>query len=185
MSDLFPKAGFLKLGYHKGQVEAFFDSAKQAYERPPLEPGALSAFDVRRTAFDLRRGGYAMHDVDQALDRLEAALLARLRDQFIAQYGQQAWMQMLAQRAQVLYPRLRRPRGQRFARPSGFKRGYDVRDVDALLGRLVTFFDKGVPVTPDELRKATFRRKSGRGGYDERTVDVYLDRAVEILQAAQ
>ncbi len=185
MSDLFPKAGALKLGYHKGQVDAFFTSAREAYERPALEEGAMTSFHVRRAAFDLRRGGYAMADVDQALDRLEAALSTRLRDQFVAQYGQQAWMQMLAQRAQVLYPRLRRPRGQRFAKPSGLRRGYDVKDVDALMGRLVAFFDKGAPITPDELRTATFRRRSGRGGYDERTVDVYLDRAVEILQAAQ
>lgn len=185
MTDLFPRASFLRQGYRRSQVDAFFAQARAAYERPALDEHAMSTFHVRRTAFDLTYRGYKMEDVDLALDRLEAALSTRLREQFTAAYGQAAWMQMLGQRAQSLYPRLRRPLGQRFAHPAGGKKGYDAREVDALLGRLVSFFDTGAPVTADELRVATFARRGGKGGYDERTVDVYLDRAVEILQGAQ
>lgn len=94
-------------------------------------------------------------------------------------------MQELARRAQVLYPRLRRPRGQRFKSPKRGKRGYDARQVDALLDRLIAFFDRGEPLSHDELRAATFSRKGRRGAYDEGTVDAYLARAVDILMGAQ
>jgi len=185
MTDLFPRAGFLRTGYHRGQVDAFFAKARAAYERPALDETAMSALDVRQAAFDLAKGGYKLADVDLALDRLEAAFASRSREQFVRQHGQQAWMQLLAQRAQVLYPRLRRPLGQRFSPPKAGKRGYDAKQVDDLLGRLIAFFDRGEPLTPEELREATFAARGRRGGYDERTVDAFLARSVDILMGAQ
>lgn len=184
MKDMFPHVNPLARGYHRGQVDAFFAQARMAYERPALDEQAMSAFDVHRAAFDLARGGYKTDAVDAALDRLETAFATRARDQFVRAHGQDAWMAQLAQRAQVLYPRLRRPKGQRFRSPVRSMRGYDARDVDALLGRLIAFFDSGAALTPDDLRSATFRRRGRRGAYDERTVDAYIARAVDILQGA-
>jgi DivIVA domain-containing protein len=184
MRDLFPRAGFLRTGYHRVQVDAFFAEARAAYERPMLDDQTLSSLDVRRAAFDLKKGGYKCAAVDSALDRLELAFAARARDQFVRAHGQQAWMTRLAESAQALYPRLRRPAGDRFRAPDR-GRGYDVRAVDALLDRLIEFFDKGAALTPEELRAATFPRKRGRRAYDERTVDAFIARAVDVLMGAQ
>lgn len=185
MRDLFPHAGFMRTGYHFGQVDEFFERARAAYERPMLDESALSAFDVRRAAFDLKRGGYKTAAVDSALDRLEIAFATRAREQFVRAHGQEAWMNELAQRAQVLYPRLRRPKGQRFRRPVKSRRGYDAREVDTLIDRLIAFFDSGESLTPEDLRHATFKRRSKRGAYDEPTVDAFLARAVDVLMGAQ
>ena len=185
MKDLFPRAGFMRRGYHRVQVEAFFADARSAYERPMLDDQTLSSLDVRRTAFDMKRGGYHCEAVDSALDRLELAFSARARDQFVRAYGQQAWMNRLAESAQALYPRLRRPRGERFRGPVGSRHGYDARDVDVIVERLTAFFDRGEPLAPEDLRAATFRRKGKRGAYDERTVDAFLARSVDILLGVQ
>jgi DivIVA domain-containing protein len=67
----------------------------------------------------------------------------------------------------------------------GSRRGYDAREVDALIERLIVFFDRGEPLAPEELRTATFRRKGKRAAYDELTVDAFLARAVDILLGAQ
>lgn len=180
MADLFPRVGAFRLGYHRAEVDEYFSQARVAYEQ--LQPGAdLAAFDVRRVNFDLTRRGYSTAAVDAALDRLETAFATRSKERYVARYGQDAWMRDLADRAQTLYPRLRRPAGERFARPRRMRGGYDARQVDRLMDRLVAFFDTGAPLTADDIRAAAFKRRSGRGGYDERVVDVYLARAIDIL----
>jgi len=185
MSDLFPRGGFARLGYAVRQVDDFFAQARAVYERPVLEESQMSALDVRRAAFDLKRGGYATRAVDEALDRLEVAFATRAREQFVRTHGHDAWMRVLAERAQVLYPRLRRPRGERFAHPTGLLgKGYNAAQVDAMLERLTAFFDTGAPLSPEELRAALFTRSGGKKAYSERVVDVYLARAADILQGA-
>ncbi len=185
MSDLFPRGGFLRTGYAVRQVDDFFARARAAYERPILDEGAVSSHDVRRAAFDLKRGGYKTAPVDEALARLEVAFATRSREQYVRAHGQEAWMRVLAERAQVLYPRLRRPRGSRFAHPRGlFGKGYSATEVDAILDRLVAFFDTGAPLAPEELRAVLFSRRGGKRAYDERVVDAYLARAGDILQGA-
>lgn len=185
MRDLFPRAGFGRIGYHRAQVDEFFAKARSSYEQSVLEDDAMSALDVRRAAFDLKRGGYKTAAVDTALDRLEVAFATRAREQFVRAHGQEAWMAKLAESAQVLYPRLRRPAGQRFRKPVKSRKGYDAREVDALLDRFIAFFDQGQDLTADELRAATFTRRGKRGAYDERTVDAFLARAIDILMGAQ
>lgn len=181
MTVLFPKVNALRLGYHPTQVEGFFEQARAAYERPSAPQGDLAPLDVRRTAFDLKHGGYETAAVDSALDRLEVAFVTRQRDAFVRSHGTEAWMQDLAQRAQTLYPRLRRPAGDRFAHPSGLGRGYRADDVDDLLSRITAFFDRGAPLTADDVRGATFRAARGGRAYDEGTVDAFLARMVDIL----
>ncbi|WP_062522922.1 DivIVA domain-containing protein [Demequina silvatica] len=181
MTALFPKVGSLKLGYHPTQVDEFFDKARSAYERPGQPDSSLVSLDVRRTAFDLKHGGYDTGAVDSALDRLEAAFIGRQRESFVRTNGQDAWMQDLAQRAQTLYPRLRRPAGERFGHPSAVGTGYRASDVDDLLTRITAFFDRGAPLTADEVRGATFRSALGSRAYDEATVDAFLARMVDIL----
>lgn len=181
---LFPKVGAMRLGYDRTDVDDFFGKARTAYEQPGI-PEDFAPFEVRRASFDLKHGGYSTAAVDAALDRLETAFATRIRERYSKEHGPDAWMRDLADRAQALYPRLRRPVGDRFAHPSGLHKGYDVSDVDAIMDRLVAFFDQGTPLTADEVRGATFGTRRGKKAYSERVVDVYLARAVDILLGAQ
>ncbi|WP_236683354.1 DivIVA domain-containing protein [Demequina sediminicola] len=180
---MFSRVSVFKLGYEREGVEEFFSYARHAYEN---QAGAqqLDPMEVRRANFDLVHRGYSPVEVDAALDRLEVAFAVRGREQFVRTQGQDAWMRDLADRAQALYPRLRRPAGERFAHPGAMSAGYDASEVDATLDRLIAFFDKGEQVTPDELRNVMFKRKKGRKAYSEAVVDAYLARAVDILLGA-
>jgi DivIVA domain-containing protein len=140
--------------------------------------------DVRTVAFDLVRGGYATSAVDGALDRLEGAFVRRERAAFVGRQSQKEWMSAVAERATTLYPRLVRPRGERFAPPER-GRGYLADDVDEVLDRLVAYFDRNGTLTSAELRGATFRPARGGRAYAEGPVDAYLDRAVEVLLAVE
>jgi len=181
MSDLFPRTSALRSGYHRPQVEQFFSRARSAYEQAAGSGADLTPLDVRRASFDLKRGGYSTAAVDAALDRLEVAFAKRTRDSFIREHGQDAWMQELASRAQVLYPRLRRPKGEHFAHPNFLSRGYDAREVDKVLARVTAFFDRGEPLTAQQVRMVAFAQTSGKRAYDEATVDAFLARTVDIL----
>ncbi len=180
MSDgMFRTVSSLRHGYDPDEVDEFFAHARQMYEAGPA--GGLSGKDVRRVSFDMVRGGYVTAAVDAALDRLEAAFVARARSEVIAQRGQQVWLGQLGDQARTLYGRLGRQDGDRFAPPSGRNPGYEPADVDALCHRLVAYFDTGAPLTAAEVRTATFRRRNGRDGYDEASVDAFCGRAVEVL----
>lgn len=181
MTDLFPRTSVLRLGYHREQVGEFFSLARQAYERPANVDTELTPLEVRRASFDLKHGGYSTAAVDTALDRLEIAFAKRARDAYVRQHGQDAWMQQLAVRAQVLYPRLRRPKGERFAHPSQLSHGYDAHEVDKVLARITAFFDRGEPLTAAQVRAVTFTRATGKRAYDEATVDAFLARSIDIL----
>lgn len=185
MTDMFPRVGFLHQGYDRDQVNEFFANVRAAYERPIVDPNGLTPMDIRHAAFDMRGRGYKTTAVDAALDRLEDAFTARMREQFIQANGINAWHAQLAERAQVLYERLRRPKGERFSRPRGLKRGYYANPVDALLDRITAFFDKGEPLTVQDLRTAIFPRRAKWRSYDESKVDAYLARAIDILQGVQ
>lgn len=179
MTGMFRQVGRLQTGYEPEQVESFFDHARRVYEGDDSVP--LTAKDVRMAAFDLVRGGYDPVHVDAALDRLERAFVSRQRTEHVATHGQQAWMDHLAAQARTLYGRLTRPDGDRFARAPRGEAAYDPEDVDALCHRLVDYFDHGHPLTSDEVRNVTFRRRSGRRGYAEPSVDAFCARAVEVL----
>ncbi|WP_456826603.1 DivIVA domain-containing protein [Cellulomonas sp. P5_E12] len=180
MSDgMFRTVSGLKQGYDPDEVDDFFSHARAVYEQGPA--GGLASKDVRGVAFDMVRGGYVTAAVDAALDRLEAAFVARSRAEYIATQGQQAWMSKLSEQARTLYGRLGRPDGDRFAAPDGRHQGYEPADVDELCRRLVAYFDKGTPLSAAEVRSATFRRRKGRNAYAEGPVDAFLARAVEVL----
>jgi DivIVA domain-containing protein len=176
---MFRTVNRLSYGYDPDQVDTFFEHARRAYEGDATEP--ITDADVRHAAFDLVRGGYVTNSVDAALDRLERAFAARTRGQFVAAHGQHAWMEHVAAQARTLYERLRRPNGERFAPARRGEQAYAAADVDALCHRLVEYFDKGTPLTSDEIRHATFSRARGHAGYAEGPVDAFFERAVEVL----
>lgn len=182
MSSTFPRARVFSYGYQIEEVDEFLDRARSAYERPGDVP-PMTAADIRTAAFSVKRRGYSTEAVDAALERLEEAFERRGRDEYIRANGQQAWMSKLGERAQTLYPRLRRPEGERFSHPAK-GHGYDIEEVDAILDRLTAFFERGQALTAQEVRTAQFSSKSGKKAYDERPVDAYLARAVEVLVGA-
>lgn len=179
MTVTFPETSWPKFGYDKEQVDAFFSDARRYYDTPGRSE--MAGADVSAATFALRRGGYSTAEVDAALDRLEAAFIAKERAEFIATYGAQAWMAQLAERAQTLYPRLVRPAGNRFTRARRGMPAYDIDEVDALCQRLIDYFDQTSPITAHEVRTAVFTTRKGPKGYAEASVDAFLARAVEVL----
>lgn len=183
MAQAFPRTGRWSSGYDPEQVDDFFDRARAAYESDDDQP-QMTAEDVRNAAFDLVRHGYDPARVDAALDRLEGAFVQRTRARSIADEGQDGWMDDVARRATSLYPRLVRPLGERFSAPEK-GRGYDRGAVDALLDRMIDYFDSGAELTAAEIRSATFPSASRDRAYAEGPVDAFLDRAVDVLLAVE
>lgn len=178
-------------GYVPDEVEEFFARAKVAYEHERARGAGpernrdvrpLRSWEVRTAAFRLGWGGYDVQEVDAALDRLEDAVASRERHRLVRDGGEDALMDELARRARGLQGRLDRPAGERFSPPRGrFDRGYDAGDVDELCDRLNSYFNDGRPMSADEVRRAVFRARRGRGAYREPEVDAFLDRAVAIM----
>jgi DivIVA domain-containing protein len=182
MAETFPRSKRWSSGYDVDQVDEFFAEARAAYESDA--DSGMSAADVRAAAFDLVRHGYDPAHVDAALDRLEGAFVKRARARSIRTEGQGVWMDEVAKRATTLYGRLVRPAGERFAPPER-GRGYSAEAVDALLDRLVDYFDSGAELSAAEVRSATFPSASGDRAYAEGPVDAFLDRAVDVLLAVE
>lgn len=181
MSEMFPRAGRLRRGYRRDQVDRYFERAHELYDSGDAEQ--MSAQSVRDAAFDIARGGYRPEAVDSALDRLEAAFLQRRRSDFVAEHGRQAWMDQVAEHATTLYPRLLRPRGERFRPAKG--RGYSRAEVDALMDRVSAYFDSSAALSSAEVRSAAFTSAKRRKAYDEASVDRYLGRVVEVLLSVE
>ncbi len=194
----FKSASRLVKGYDKAEVDEFFARARVAYEasKAPAgtggqllaptrkDPAAMTAQEVRTTAFTLRRGGYAVGEVDAALDRLEDALSSAERTNLVVTKGEEALIQHLTATAETLRGRLNRPDGERFARGiRGWERTYDVREVDDLCRRLEAYFNEGEEMSVDDVRRAAFRARWGNLGYREPTVDAFLDRVVTVMSA--
>jgi len=179
MTSMFTTVSRFRSGYSPAEVDEFFAQARAVYEGDGAV--TMTAKDVRDVAFSIVQGGYAWDAVDSALDRLEAAFVARERAEYVAQHGQEAWMARMAELARTLYPRLTRGDGKRFATASGLRAGYDKDEVDALCRRLIAYFDKGQPITSREIRAAAFRKRRGSRAYVEAPVDAFLARAAEVL----
>ena len=166
--DTFERVGRVKWGYNPAQVDEFLALAKEAYGNP-----SLSGFDegtVRNAAFDRSRHGYVPDEVDAALDRLEAAFIKAKRARIVASSGENAWLNETYSDAKSLYPRLLRPRGERFKDAEQW--GYKKEDVDAVLDRLADYFDGKTELSSQELRACVFEQSKKSKAYDPAVVDV-------------
>lgn len=181
MSDMFPRTRFLRPGYRPEQVDGYFATAREIYDGG--ETNEMDSEGVRTVAFDIVRRGYQPAAVDAALDRLETAFLHRRRADYVAEHGRSAWMEVAAQLATSLYPRLLRPAGERFA--PAHRRGYAKTEVDALMERVSAYFDDGAELTAADVRSQTFHPAKGSHAYDEASVDRYLARVVEVLLSVE
>lgn len=178
----FPDAPRREKGYDKRAVEVFLARARAAFESPGSDP-QITSITVRDAAFPLVKRGYAVAAVDAALGRIEDAFANREREEGIAREGVTGWLDGARATAQEVLNRLARPDGQRFARARGMRYGYHIDEVDLVSRKLVGFFERGEPVTVDQVRQAAFRMQ--RRGYREEQVDAVLDAVVEVMLAVR
>ena len=182
MASTFPHARRSQPAYDPDEVDEFLAEARRAYLGEPTE-SRITASSIRRTAFSMRKGGYAASHVDAALARLEDAFATRERERMIGTNGDGAWYDNARQVAQEVLDRLVRPLGHRFRRVSPFAVGYNPKDVDPFVDRISDFLQTGAPVTADEIRESSFRPR--RGGYSEAQVDLLLDTTVAVILAVR
>jgi DivIVA domain-containing protein len=166
------------MGYNPEQVDALLDLARRQYESP--EQVVLRASDLRGLRLDLVSGGYAVAQVDAALDNLEDHFIRAEVKVFRERYGDQELVKRYKELQQALIPRLRRAKGKRFAKVSLLARGYDKKKVDEMCEQLLTHFNGGPRVKITAVRRAQF--SAARSGYSMPQVDSFLDRAIEALQ---
>jgi DivIVA domain-containing protein len=178
----FPRSPKSAPGYDVEQVDEFLQTARRAYDGDETAP-ALTAADIRHTAFSMAKGGYSTTHVDAALERLEDAFAARERENARARQGDSAWYEEARTTAQVVLNRLDRPLGHRFDRVGFLTLGYNRNDVDRFANRLVRYFQDGRPMSVEEVRTVTFREQ--RGGYREAQVDLLLDSVTDVMLAVR
>ncbi|MFI8594929.1 DivIVA domain-containing protein [Microbacterium sp. NPDC078428] len=192
MSETHPVSGFPDApgrtrGYDKRAVDEFLERARVAFEVDPSTEGVsgadLDAAAVRTASFPLVRGGYAIGPVDAALSRVEDAFAARERDSAVSEHGAREWVERARGEAQVLLDRLSRPATRKFARTGLLGFGYRVDEVDLVAGRLVAYFERGAPVSVEQVRSVAFRMQ--RRGYREEQVDAVLDAVIEVMLAVR
>lgn len=171
-ADLFERAGRLRKGYDREQVEEFLDRAKQVWDAGG-PPGPITSWHVRTVGFDMRRGGYVVPAVDSALDRIEDAFVSREE-----RAGPANWREA----EDAVLARLEREDGQRFPRGKGLGQGYRISEVDDLCHEIREHLVLGRPLTVDEVRTSVFRIGRGSRGYREAPVDAYLDRVVDVMR---
>jgi DivIVA domain-containing protein len=183
VSTTFPRTRKSKPGYAVDEVEDFLEDARRAYSADRSAPTVVSAESIRRTAFDMEKGGYSIAHVDAALERLEDAFAAREKERAVAEVGDQAWFGRARVTAQEALDRLDRPWGHKFKRMSGLTLGYHPKDVDEFGERLTAYFQDGKPMSVDEVRTVAFRTR--RGGYNEVQVDLFLDAIIGVMLAVR
>lgn len=183
MSTTFPRTRNSRRGYNIEQVEDFLEEARRAYSAEPGEPVVIGAETIRHTAFSLQKGGYSPAHVDAALERLEDAFATRERESARREAGDEAWFTEARTKAKEIIDRLGRPPRQRFRRTNILSNGYDRKEVDAFADRLAAYFQKGSPMSVDEVRTVAFHPR--KGGYLEAQVDQLLDAVVSVMLAVR
>ncbi|GAA4074892.1 MULTISPECIES: DivIVA domain-containing protein [Actinomadura] len=146
-------------GYDRAQVDGLLRRIGDA-----LRGGTMvTADEVRRTRFDVVLRGYEPRAVDELLREcvLELQAAAPLGQRPRRPRVHPGWLITWIQNA-------------RFS-GSGVRAGYDVRDVDAFLDRVVDGLRGAAPpVTARDVRESAFRIVRLGPGYDEREVDEFL-----------
>lgn len=180
----FPLARSGKPGYRTDEVDSFLNSARIAFSATPGSDDALSADDIRHTAFRVVRAkGYSARHVDAALERLEEAFAGREREHAIAAQGSETYYAEARAIAQEIIDRLARPTGAQFRRVSFLTRGYHPADVDLFTTRVSAYFERGQPLSIETVRTVAFRPRYR--GYHEGQVDLLLDTVIRLILAVR
>lgn len=146
-------------GYDRDQVDGLLKRISQALNGGP----PMSADEVRGTRFDVVLRGYEPRAVDALVRECIMELQARapINERPGRGRANPAWLINWIQNA-------------RFS-GAGLRSGYDVRDVDAFLDRVIAGL-RGVapPVSARDVRESAFRVVRLGPGYDEQEVDRFL-----------
>ncbi|GAA1881411.1 DivIVA domain-containing protein [Actinomadura bangladeshensis] len=146
-------------GYDRKQVDTLLQRISQTLDGGP----PVSAEEVRGTRFDIVLRGYDSRAVDELLRECLRELQARapIAERPGRPRAQPAWLINWIQNA-------------RFS-GAGLRSGYDVRDVDAFLDRVVAGLRGTAPaVSARDVRESAFRVVRLGPGYDEQEVDRFL-----------
>ncbi|MEN9752526.1 MAG: hypothetical protein RL670_217 [Actinomycetota bacterium] len=178
MSQHFENAEKHELGYDQVQVDQMVARARAQFadERESL----ITAAELRKTEFDLVRGGYKIAEVDSAIDRLDDALSAIEIAAVLRHHGIGLIENVMVDAAELLLGRAARPRRQRFSSAGWPLRGYSRRQVDVLVDIIAEHISSDTKINLEQIRRVVF--KSRRGGYNEAQVDAFIDKAIELLQ---
>jgi DivIVA domain-containing protein len=154
-------------GYDRGQVDALLARISRALNGGP----PMSADEVRGIRFDVVLRGYDPRSVDELVGECIRELQARapIRERPGRSRAQPAWLINWIQNA-------------RFS-GAGVRSGYDVRDVDAFLDRVIAGLRGAAPpVTARDVRESAFRVVRLGPGYDEQEVDRFLLQLASALE---
>jgi DivIVA domain-containing protein len=166
----------LRRGYRVADVDVFFEHIATA-----APAGRVASGQVRAVGFGTQFRGYDVADTDALLAEIEDGLALRERRSSLAQADQRPFTERRAALGAAVSGRLGEPRGERFPRARGLRRGYRPGDVDALCELLADHFRGSTRLSADDVRTALFRPRRGRRGYREAPVDAFLDRVVELM----
>ena len=167
-------------GYRRGQVDAVFARIAGSLGTAELTAPPLTAEEARASRFRLELRGYDRRIVDELLSErireLEAheraggynARHARTRAPARFSPVSADWLVAWITNAQFGVVRV--------------KRGYDERDVDAFLARVVAGLQGDAPpVGGRDVRESRFRTVRFRAAYEEREVDRFLAQLASAL----
>jgi DivIVA domain-containing protein len=177
----FPLTSKSTHGYDVDAVDAFLAQARAAYDADS-STAVLTSSSVRQVSFPMKRGGYEVAPVDDALERLEVAMAERERERAIEREGWEGFTKRTHEGATEIVARLSRPARKRFRRTALLTAGYRVSAVDDLSNIILSYLESGAPLNADQVRNAVF--PSQRGGYDEQQVDVVLDAVIDVILAS-
>ncbi len=147
-------------GYDRTQVDALLERITATLRHGRW---GVTADDVRRTRFDVVLRGYDQRAVDELLQEAIRELQSTGPIGYRPRRPQvhPGWLIGWIQNAK--FP------------SSGMRAGYDVRDVDAFLDRVVAGLrGYATPMTARDIRECAFRTVRIGHGYDEAEVDRFL-----------
>ena len=172
----FPLVTAPTLGYDVAAVDDFIARAQAG-------DSSLTSADIRWAAFPLTKGGYAIADVDGALERLEDTVADHERRELVNRVGVDGANAEARAVAQEILNRIAREPRKRFRTAPLFTYGYNRADVDAFTDVVRAFYNDGGLLSRADVRGVTFRPQLG--GYDEAQVDFLLDELLRVLLAAR
>lgn len=189
------RSGKRKWGYDTKQVDAFLERAHSLYESQDPD---LTQEEIANASFDLCKNGYIITQVDAALSRLERVISDRQTSLEIARVGVDGWTTRMVSLQSELTTHAGRPSGSVFKRGDPGMPSYDCKQVERLIeqvlnktsdqlnlqegGKTDSGKSKNTDITADRVSNVIFTQRRGPKGYDERQVDFFLAKAVELLE---
>ena len=189
------RSGKRKWGYDTKQVDAFLERAHSLYESQDPD---LTQEEIANASFDLCKNGYIITQVDAALSRLERVISDRQTSLELARVGVDGWTTRMVSLQAELAAHAGRTSGSVFRRGDPGMPSYDCKQVERLIEQILNKTSdllnlqegrkagsdkpKNTDITADRVSNVIFTQRRGGKGYDERQVDFFLAKAVELLE---